>query len=324
MQSTIRPSPELMAVLDRWQEAMRLRDIATITNLLSRDAALRYVGSDEGEYWAGDLLRAGFPDHVKEIPEFAYHPEFSEAFEYGMCGWALWVGGLTFDGKDAPLHSRFSFVFVLEEGVWRIAQMHCSNPIANMEKMGIEQHAMEALVQRAREGFRLDQKTGVATIMFTDIVGSTELAIAAGDDVWVSRIAGHLDHVHEIVSRHGGQIVKTLGDGAMMSFASTPEALRAATDLQSLSETSDDPAASLPLRIGLHCGDVIQTKDDFFGNVVNKSARIAATASAGEVRVSDEVRLAAAGDDFSFSAPALVALKGFDGDQLTHLLKWRA
>lgn len=324
MHPTIRPSPELLAVLDRWQEAMRLRDTRTLANLLSKDAALRYVGSDQGEYWAGDLLRSGFPDHVGEIPDFTYHPDFSEAFECGACGWALWVGGLSFDGKDQPLHSRFSFVFILEDGVWRIAQLHCSNPIGNMEKMGVEQHAMDALVKRAREGFRLDQKTGVATIMFTDVVGSTELAVAVGDEVWASRIAAHLDHVRAVITRHGGQVVKSLGDGAMSSFASTPEALRAAAELQKMAETAEDEAVKLPLRIGLHCGDVIQTKDDFFGNVVNKSARIAATAEAREVRVSDDVRLAAAADGFTFSSPALVTLKGFSEDQLTHLMNWSA
>ena len=69
---------------------------------------------------------------------------------------------------------------------------------------------------------------------------------------------------------------------------------------------------------------LIQTKDDFFGNVVNKSARIAATAGAAEVRVSDEVRIQAVDHGFAFSSPALVPLKGFDGEQLTHLLVWNS
>ena len=324
MPSTIRPSPELMAVLDRWQEAFRVRDTRTLVNLLSRDASLRYVGSDEGECWTDDLLRSGFAEHAGEVPDFAYSPEFSEAFECGPCGWALWVGGLTFAGQDEPRHHRFSFVFALEDGVWRITQLHCSNPIANMEKLGVEHQAMEALAQRAREGFRLDQKVGVATIMFTDVVGSTELSVAAGDQVWASPIAMHLDHVAATITRHDGQVVKTLGDGAMASFASTSAALAAAAELHQSAATATDAAVSLPLRMGLHCGDVIQAKDDFFGNVVNKTARIAATASAGEARVSDDVRLSATADDFAFTSPALAALKGFDGEQLTHLLNWKA
>ena len=113
-------------------------------------------------------------------------------------------------------------------------------------------------------------------------------------------------------------LVSSAADSALCT------ALSAATDLQRLAATSDDEAVKLPLRVGLHSGDVIQTKDDFFGNVVNKSARIAATAGAAEVRVSDEVRIQAVDHGFAFSSPALVSLKGFDVEQLTHLLVWNS
>lgn len=322
MSNAVRPSPELLAVLDRWQEAMRTRNGKTIRNLLSEDAALRYVGSAAEEVWSGEVLREGFVDHVREIPEFSYDQRLAEAYQCGDCGWGLWTGYLKFDGVEEPSFNRFSFVFALEDGVWRIVQMHCSNPIPNIEKMGIEQHAMEALVRKAREGFRLDQREGVATIMFTDVVGSTALAAELGDARWMTRIDAHMRMVRGIVGEAGGEVVKSLGDGAMSSFTTVGDALRAAAALQAATK-ADETTPRLALRIGLHCGDVIQTKDDFFGNVVNKAARIAATAGAGEVRVSDEARMEVGGEaGFAFHAPALVALKGFEGEALTHLLRW--
>ncbi len=324
MDTAIRPSSELKAIINRWQEAFRLRDSRTVENLLSKDPSLRFIGSDHGEYWTDEVLRSGIGAHVLEIPELTYEMELIEAFEMGGCGWGLWIGGMKFDGQDEVHIHRISFVFALEEGVWRVAQIHASNPMSNNEKLGVDILAIETLAQQARDGFRLDQKVGVATIMFSDVVGSTELAAMAGDRVWASRIASHLEDAKAIVTRHGGQVVKSLGDGAMSSFASVPGALAAAQELQIRSAEAKGTAAHLPLRVGLHCGDVIQTKDDFFGNVVNKSARIAATAGASEVRVSDEVRLLAADLDFVFASPALVALKGFNGDQLTHLLDWKS
>jgi class 3 adenylate cyclase len=321
MEPRIGQSPELLAVLDRWQEAMRTRSERTIVNLLSRDASLRYVGSAMGEIWGGDLLRAGFAEHVREIPDFTYDPHIVEAYQYGECGWGLWAGFLKFDGVAEPSFNRFSFVFALEDGAWRIVQMHCSNPIPNLEKIGVEQHAMDALVKKAREGFRLDQREGVATIMFTDIVDSTQLASVSGDRLWASRIAGHFEMIAEAVNAEGGQVVKSLGDGTMSSFPTPGGALAAARTVQR-TIAGDVTVPPFFVRIGLHCGDVIQTKDDFFGHVVNKAARISATAGAGEVRVSDAIRMLAAGEEFSFVSPALAALKGFAEDELTHLLEW--
>lgn len=325
MEEALRPSAELIAVINRWQKAVQTRNAGALANMLTHHAALRYVGSAEGEVWSGDHLREGFVAHVGEIPDFRYEePIFVEAFECGPCGWGLWTGTLRFASDASPSFNRFTFVFVLEDGVWRIAQMHCSNPIPNMEKMGVEHRAMEELAARARAGFSLSQKKGRATILFTDVIGSTELAAEFGDDRWTGLIEAHFTMLRDIVAEHGGEFVKSLGDGAMSSFPDAAAALRAVAAIQR-SVSGANGGADLRLRAGLHCGDVIQTRDDFFGTVVNKAARIAAVAEVGEARVSDEVRIEVVGDDaFAFDAPALFRLKGFDKDALTHLFDWRA
>ena len=131
MDAPIRPSPELAAIINRWQEAFRRRDARTVENLLSKDASLRFVGSDHGEYWTDEIVRSGMGDHVLEIPELTYDVDLIEAFEKGPFGWGLWIGGMKFAGGDDVHIHRVSFVFTLEDGQWRVAQIHASNPFSN-------------------------------------------------------------------------------------------------------------------------------------------------------------------------------------------------
>ncbi len=191
--------------------------------------------------------------------------------------------------------ARYTLVCAIEKGAWKLVQAHTSLPASNIETHGFEHHAMNALLAEVAKGFDLAQREGVATIVFTDIVGSSALAAATGDRDWAKRIAGHFDAMGEIVEAAGGEMVKSLGDGTMSSFSSTVAALSASRRMQA--QTSEDTLSPpLKLRIGMHRGDVIQTADDLFGSVVNKAARVAGVAEAGEIRVSDEVRLAALDD----------------------------
>ena len=316
----ILPSPELVAVVRRWNEAMRRKDERTLTNMLSTSEHLLYQGSDEGETWSGPALREGFADHAREIPEFDFEETRLEAFELGDVGWAHCLATLRFHSNDKVVPCRFTFVLVLEDGMWRMIQFHGSNGFPNMEKMGIEQSVLDDLIQAAREDFTLDQTDGMATIMFSDIVNSSRLATAMGDRMWAATVRKHLALVEEIVTEHNGQVVKSLGDGAMSNFATARDALAAAAAIQrrNAAESGEPP---LVLRIGLHCGDVIRTKDDFFGSVVNMAARISDVAGPGEIRVSDAVRLMA-GEGWAFEEPLQMPLKGLEGEHLLFRFGW--
>ena len=169
----IRPSEELKAVIRRWHNAILTKDKHTLTNMLSRSEHLRYQGTAEGEEWAGQVFRRGFPDHVSEIPDFTSREVSLEAFEHGAVGWGHFHAELTFHSTQIPSLHRFTFVLTLEDGAWRIVQIHVSNPTSNIDKMGVEHQALDELIRAAREAFRLEQKEGVATIMFTDIAGFT-------------------------------------------------------------------------------------------------------------------------------------------------------
>lgn len=306
-------SPELVAIVNRWNEAIRLKDTVSIENMLSASQHLRYVGTAEGEFWGGDLLRKGIGDHFREVPEFHYRDATVEAFECGQLGWALWTGNIHFPNTDVLSDYRISFVLALENGLWKIIQIHISNPVPNFEKLGIEHAALDQLVQAAQSGQLGLGTEGMATVMFTDVVDSSALADMMGDRAWIARIDTHLAKVSGIVEETGGTLVKSLGDGTMSTFTSTRAALTAARGIQRQAQ-SDIAEPMLRVRIGLHTGEVIENKGDFFGTVVNKAARINAAAAPDEIRLSDATFLMLGRiEGFEIADPIEVPLKGFDG-----------
>lgn len=318
----ITPSPELVAVVRRWNDAMRRKDGRALTNMLSTSDHLLYQGSAEGEMWAGPVLRRGFASHAAEIPDFDWEETHIEAYEKGEVGWAHCLANLRFHSNGKLVPCRFTFVLVIEDGMWRLIQFHGSNGFPNMEKMGIEQTAMDELISAARNDFTHDQREGMATVMFTDIVGSSALAAAMGDRLWTTTVSRHFDMIEAEVAQAGGTVVKSLGDGTMSSFASARAAMTAAAGIQraNAADTAEPP---LSLRIGLHSGDLIQTKDDFFGSVVNKAARIAAAAEPGEIRASDASRLMCGeASDLVFEDPRAVQLDGFTEPHMLFRLVW--
>ena len=158
--------------------------------------------------------------------------------------------------------------------------------------------------------------------MFTDIANSSAIAAATGDTIWIKAIHSHLEILTYIIAENGGTLVKSLGDGTMSTFSSTRAAMTAANSIQEqISSQQDEP--KLQVRIGINTGDVVQAGDDFFGTVVNKAARIAGIAGAGEIRISDATRIMVGGaSEFQFSDPANVALKGLEGDHQIYRLDW--
>jgi predicted ATPase/class 3 adenylate cyclase len=160
---------------------------------------------------------------------------------------------------------------------------------------------------------------GTVTILFSDIEGSTAMNDRMGDQRWFEAVRAHNAIVREQVRRHGGHEVKSLGDGFMVAFSSARRALECALSIQSaLAElNAERPEEPLRVRIGLHTGETMREGGDFFGKHVTLAARIAGTASGGEVLVSLLTRdLVASGGDFSFDQPREIELKGFAEKQL--------
>jgi class 3 adenylate cyclase len=320
------PSPELMAVSRRLHQAILSGNTEILPEFFSSDAQLRFIGTAENEYWSGPVVSKGLPEFFKEIPEiYAAEEVEAEAFENGETGWSSFVYRIQFAGLPEPSLQRTTLIFVLDGAGWKIIQRHGSAPIPNSVHMGTEQTAIQRLVDAARdESPALDQTEGLASVVFTDLEGSTGLAAALGDRRWSALINEHFHALAKIVEQHDGQFVKSLGDGTLSSFPSAKQALKAAVEMQKTVSASDQEPR-LGLRIGIHTGDVVQTRGDFFGSVVNKSARITATARAGQIMVSEATRvIVGSSPEFTFTDTLSVMFRGFDGQQVVHRLDWNA
>lgn len=149
----------------------------------------------------------------------------------------------------------------------------------------------------------------MATIMFTDIVDSTVRAEASGDSSWVGQLQMHDDVSQDVIARHGGRLVKTTGDGVLAVFDGPGRGLMAA-DTLSLSLDR----AGLPVRAGLHAGEVELRGEDVAGVGVHIAARVMSVASPTEVMVSRTVRDLVVGSDFRFEDRGSHHLKGIEGE----------
>jgi DNA-binding NarL/FixJ family response regulator/class 3 adenylate cyclase len=171
---------------------------------------------------------------------------------------------------------------------------------------------------------------GTTTVLVTDLATSTELLQAQGDDAGTAALTAHFRLVRDIVERHGGRVAKTLGDGAMVLFASAYDGTRAAIELQQHVERAErrDGVADRRLRVGCNVGEVVDTTDgatgeDVFGAAVVLAHRLCAHAAPGEIIASDIVRqLVGSRADVTFSPVELVAVKGFADPVAVTRVQW--
>ncbi|MGH7567044.1 MAG: adenylate/guanylate cyclase domain-containing protein, partial [Gemmatimonadota bacterium] len=132
----------------------------------------------------------------------------------------------------------------------------------------------------------------LAAVWFADVVGYTRLS-EENEGEAVRLVHGFQQVAREVVARHGGRVVKFLGDGALAEFPSTDMAVRSAEALIRAFAASAEAEglASNELRVGIHVGDVVATEDgDLYGDGVNVASRIQAAGDSGEVWVSEDVR----------------------------------
>jgi class 3 adenylate cyclase len=147
---------------------------------------------------------------------------------------------------------------------------------------------------------------GVVTFLFTDLVGSTALIDRLGDDVADEVRRGHFELLRQAVAESGGQEVKNLGDGLMVSFVSPVAALSCATAMQRAVADS-----GLELRVGLHAGEPALEGDDYFGTPVVVAKRLCDLARGGQI-VASELLAGFVGTrgGFRFRSLGKLALKG--------------
>jgi class 3 adenylate cyclase len=131
-------------------------------------------------------------------------------------------------------------------------------------------------------------------ILFTDIVGSTELSQRLSADAADEVRRGHVSILRQAIAEAGGTEVKNLGDGLMVVFGSASAAMACAVAMQQGVERGNrDREHSVGLRVGLSGGEVSREDDDYFGDPVIEAARLCATCESGQVLAADIVRLTA-------------------------------
>lgn len=134
------------------------------------------------------------------------------------------------------------------------------------------------------------------TIMFTDITGSTWMYETLGDAKAYNIVRDHFEILFQAIERHGGTVVKTIGDAVMGSFLTNAQAIKAAADalLDFRNYNSNRPESEqIQVKFGIHCGSAVlvnlNNSLDYFGSVVNKAARIQNVSRSYEISFSDEV-----------------------------------
>jgi class 3 adenylate cyclase len=163
--------------------------------------------------------------------------------------------------------------------------------------------------------------SGLRTVLFTDLVGHTEMMSRLGDERGRDVLREHERITREVLKAHGGEEIKSMGDGFMASFGSVTRAVECAIALQtSFAGHEGEP---LSVRVGLNAGEPIEEDGDLFGATVILASRIAAKAEGGEILVADTVRGLCSGKGFLFADRGEFVAKGFEEPVRVYEVKWQ-
>ncbi len=169
-------------------------------------------------------------------------------------------------------------------------------------------------------------KASEVTMLFTDLMNSTELYVQEGDESAIGRVMGHFKIIQQIVAEERGGIVKTIGDSVMAVFWEPVSALKAVQRIQQIFTTSTSMGDAFRIKAGVHYGDCtavnLNGRIDYFGTTVNIASRLVDVASEKEIMVSEAVfnhpdvqlYLNKNSDTF-FVKESMKELKGFDDEE---------
>lgn len=134
------------------------------------------------------------------------------------------------------------------------------------------------------------RKTINCVVMFADVAGSTAMYENMGDDLARERISKALNALISISQRHGGHLVKTIGDEILVYFIEIDQAVFAAKAIQEAMEDDRSPETiGVSIRIGMQYGSAILESNDIFGDTVNVAARVAGMAKARQILCTQEI-----------------------------------
>lgn len=176
-----------------------------------------------------------------------------------------------------------------------------------------------------RNPARREEQAGPLAVMFTDIVGSTNMTVTLGDAAAHYVVRTHNRIVRSALANHSGREIKHTGDGIMASFATVSNAVEAAIEILRRVEANNAAEGDVPLhlRIGINAGEPVMEDDDLFGVTVQLSARLCAAAESDQIMVSEVVRSLCSGKDVAFKAQGIREMKGFQEPVPLYEVVWR-
>jgi class 3 adenylate cyclase len=193
------------------------------------------------------------------------------------------------------------------------------------ERLGakIDLQQVTRLLREARVARSAAPPRGRKVFMFTDIVKSTDLVEAIGDEAWGHLVRWHNETLARLVGEHRGEVIQTTGDGFFVAFDSPSEGIDCAVAIQrSLADHRREHGFSPRVRIGLHEAEATKEGANWSGVGVHAAARIGALADGEEILVSRGTAQAA-GTSFGVSEPRTVSLKGISGGVEVVAVDWR-
>lgn len=166
--------------------------------------------------------------------------------------------------------------------------------------------------------------SGFRTVLFTDMVGSTDMTSRLGDAAAMDVLRTHDRIVRKAIDAHAGRQVKHTGDGIMAAFNSAARGVFCAVDVQrALDEHNADAEIPIELSVGLSAGEPVEDSSDLFGATVQLAARVCGHAAGGEILVANVVAELCLGKRFTFRDRGEVSLKGFGSPMRIHEVDWR-
>jgi class 3 adenylate cyclase len=216
---------------------------------------------------------------------------------------------------DAERRTTFCLVDAPDKETADRVHAEAHGHVAN-QMIAVDLSAVEAFLGRIQDPPSAKTKpiddSAFRAIMFTDMVGSTEMTAQLGDAMSIELLRAHDAIIRRCLEHHRGSEVKHLGDGIMASFddatASVACAIRIQKEFASYNQNSQTP---IHVRIGIHVGEPVAEGHDLFGSAVQMAARICDIAQADAILVSREVRDACTGADLVFEPTSSKRLKGF-------------
>lgn len=229
----------------------------------------------------------------------AHVSDLSAAPQFGVQFFSYW-----FDATDGAV-----FCFANAPSETAMTEVHqASHGIVPAEIIEVSETDVVKFLGKVSDPADAGEVTSpFRTIVFTDLVGSTELLDQLGQSEYMVLLTEHDLIVRKALIKWKGREVKHTGDGFMLSFEDVGKALGWALAVRAEFENHDN----LDIRIGMAAGEPVDQDEDIFGAAVTMASRICATTGSGEIKVSDVVRDLGVDEGYSFGDPATVELKGF-------------